>query len=45
MNKKSLIKIKDGNRMLYYKSLPKTRFDGVSATLVGYRKNGSDHWY
>lgn len=45
MNKKILIKIKDGNRTLYYKRLPQTRPDGVCAVLVGYRKNGSDHWY
>lgn len=45
MNKKNIIKIKDGRRTLYYRPLAETRFDGVCATLVGYRENGSDYWY
>lgn len=45
MNKKNLVKINDAGRMLYYQPLGKTRRDGVCATLVGYRKDGRDHWY
>lgn len=42
--KSTLLKIKDGGRVLYYR-LHKTRPDGVCGDLVGYRKQGKDHWY
>ena len=45
MTMKNLIHIKDGRRTLYYQPLPDVRDDGVAAILVGYRKNGRDHWY
>lgn len=45
MDKKNLIKTRDGRRTLYHRPLPAPRPDGVAAELVGYRKKGRDHWY
>lgn len=45
MNKKTLIKTKENHRTLYHAPLSQTRADGVTAVLVGYRRNGRDHWY
>jgi len=44
MKTSTLIKIKDAKRTLYYKPV-KPNQNGITATLVGYRKNGKDRWY
>lgn len=40
-----IMKIKDGKRTLFYRKLKKVREDGVSGTLIGYRKNNKNYWY
>jgi hypothetical protein len=45
MNKQTLDQVKIGSRTYYYQALPEVREDGVSGTLVGYRKAGRDYWY
>lgn len=45
MKKLPLIRVRDGDRTLYFRRLPTPRADGVVATLVGYRRAGATHWY
>jgi hypothetical protein len=42
--KSTLLKIKDGGRILYYRP-HRTKPNGICGDLVGYRKWGKDHWY
>jgi hypothetical protein len=45
MKKSQLLKVREKGRTLYYSPLPAPRASGVCAVLVGYRRNGVDHWY
>lgn len=43
--KTKLLRIRDGARTLYYRTLAAPRADGAAGTLVGYRRAGRTFWY
>lgn len=43
--KNTVLKVRDGKRVLIFRPLRRRRSDGVTAELIGYEKRGKTFWY